>query len=244
MPNTTNNLAQVLGLRRRVSESNEQTLLRILQGSTCSPMSLKDLQRYLENKTFCRENLDALQWFVSYRSRFNDLPPAEKALSPPPTDFDLTSGVSTHTTSPHNDSFFDSIPTARNLHKVIVDTQSDLSTAPVDAQPFRHEVNAAIKIFFTSGGDSELNIPGPMRMAIVEHAKHTTHPCVFAPAARHCFDIISSSSIPAFTKHAAENIQTVSRLERLGVAIILFLLGFIAAFCLVSSWILVRSLHI
>ncbi|TCD61330.1 hypothetical protein EIP91_008591 [Steccherinum ochraceum] len=63
------------------------TLDEIISGHTCDPIALADFEAYLQHKEHTVENLQFVIWYQSYRGRFFDLPLAEQALSPGPTNF-------------------------------------------------------------------------------------------------------------------------------------------------------------
>ncbi|KAJ3040753.1 hypothetical protein HDV00_010510 [Rhizophlyctis rosea] len=58
-------------------------LEQILEGKTCTPLSLMEFREYLTTTEFSEENLDAYEWFQAYRKRFYSLPRSQQSLSPP-----------------------------------------------------------------------------------------------------------------------------------------------------------------
>ncbi|KNC98662.1 uncharacterized protein SPPG_06343 [Spizellomyces punctatus DAOM BR117] len=242
----------------------DSTLLKILQGKTCYPLSLGEFKKFLETREFSAENLAVVEWFISYRTRFNALPTSERERSPPPASSDqqgtlgaLSIGSNASRTSTPDSpggegptislanqdlEFFQVLFQgfdAQNTPDIKLDQKLVADIGRKD-QPFRSEVNAAIKLFFTTEGSMELNVPGTMRKEIVSNAALTTHPAVFAPAVKHCFDIMQSSSLPSFMRFAAQNIQKDSRIDRGVKGIVCFILAFIMTFLLIwfnkSRW--------
>ncbi|KAJ3040667.1 hypothetical protein HDV00_010560 [Rhizophlyctis rosea] len=60
-------------------------LEQILEGKTCTPVSLLEFREFLATKEYSAENLDAYEWFQAYRKRFFSLPEPDQRLSPPPS---------------------------------------------------------------------------------------------------------------------------------------------------------------
>ncbi|KAJ3026404.1 hypothetical protein HDV00_011972 [Rhizophlyctis rosea] len=59
-------------------------LEQILEGKTCTPLSLMEFRDFLATSEFSDENLDAYEWYSAYRKRFLSLPPSIQQFSPPP----------------------------------------------------------------------------------------------------------------------------------------------------------------
>ncbi|KAA8908640.1 hypothetical protein FN846DRAFT_653865 [Sphaerosporella brunnea] len=55
---------------------------RIIEGSTCPPMTCRDFMSYLIYVEHCAENLQFYLWYKDYVQRFEKLPEREKELSP------------------------------------------------------------------------------------------------------------------------------------------------------------------
>ncbi|KNC99027.1 uncharacterized protein SPPG_05976 [Spizellomyces punctatus DAOM BR117] len=242
---------------------NESILVRILQGKTCTPLSLSDFRTYLEKKEFSEENLDVLEWFISYRHRFMALPESERALSPAPVFSAENEADTAHTgdnlvkalfstsqngvgvgAAPLKSSILtaDGPPTgatasAEWLPFGCPPPEKVVLTCTEDAkrQPFRTEINAAIQLFFTTGASKELNITSAMRKSICDKAASTTHPDVFAPVVKHCLDIMGTSSVPAFMHYAAQNVQTPARISRTVAASLTSLLGVLLVALLIHN---------
>lgn len=104
------------------------------------------------------------------------------------------------------------------------------------SQPYRDEIDAMLRTFFSDNSPQELNVAGHVAEYARCHSKYTTHPDVFAQVDECVLQNMQSSSLQSFLNHALENINYDGKVFRWSAAC-----GFFTAFLLTN--IIVFSMH-
>ncbi|TPX69834.1 hypothetical protein SpCBS45565_g02184 [Spizellomyces sp. 'palustris'] len=201
----------------------------IIAGKTYDPIGLKDLNSYCRLVEHSSENLHFYLWFLDYSARFDSLPEGQSCLSAPATvketdeKFNATFEATEHAVSidPLHSEIrvekdeYAKPPSLTGTDAWLLDPSADtkaatetlfLSRSPkAKLQPFRREVDRAISTFILTTSPRELNLPGPIRTALIQAATETTHPSVFEPAAQHIRTLLSTTTYPNFLKYACGN---------------------------------------
>ncbi|RUS23742.1 hypothetical protein BC938DRAFT_474693 [Jimgerdemannia flammicorona] len=222
-------------------------LCNVLEGKTCTPISLREFRLFLKNKERSLENLDFHFWYLDYKVKWSNLPIETKALSPPPLErpglhiYWYQPTVPNVVSPPSAYSALIDMPSPlppATLTPSVTERYANLGLVP-ESQPFRREVDMVLQTFFFES-PKELNIEGHARDYVRYHSKFTTHPDVFVQVHRRVLENMQSSSLKNFINSALQNINYDGKIFRWSVACGLLTASFIVTVVVfslrVSRW--------
>ncbi|KAK9694159.1 hypothetical protein K7432_013542 [Basidiobolus ranarum] len=116
------------------------------------------------------------------------------------------------------------------------DIESKISSSSRSAQqPFRREVDVAIKKYFTLDSEAEVNVSSNIRNQLLRDVTNTTNPAVFEDATTEILSMLINSSIPNFRASAVQNITPKTIVWRIIRTTILLMICCVILFCLVIT---------
>ncbi|KAK9723023.1 hypothetical protein K7432_002231 [Basidiobolus ranarum] len=246
-------------------QTNKEFFEEVIQGNTISPISLIDFRRYLQFQEHSIENFHFYKWYLTYCKKFNSLPLKEREKSLPPTKHKLSmyhvksrkedtnpfSKLRRQPSISSEDLLGERKDLTLELDKPQIaaiqrmsngsieyelkDIESKISSCKSSEQPLRNEVDMAIKKYFTSDSEAEVNVSSSIRTRLLKDAMETTNPAVFEDATAEILSMLINSSIPNFRISAVQNIAPRTVVWRIIRTTIILMICCVVLFCLLIT---------
>ncbi len=199
------------------SVKRQITLEEILADCRCFPLRRRDFQNYLQYEEHSEENLLFYNWYKTYEKKYSTWEPGQ-----------VDGSIFAKARAPNHEierTQTPSIGDCGSANPSLIDLAVRASAS--DLQPYRLHVNQVLDLFFTEGGQFELNLDQKIKKTVFRNAQFSTQPRIFQVAAYSCLEMMKSSSLPHFLRLAQDNVNRPKQIFWYTSGTILSVLGLI-----------------